>query len=187
VTLKHQGLEEYRRRPNYQRVLLQLMPTDWFERLPSSDKIWTGGHESLVREVGWQLAKVTNSGGEDTSLMRNYQWHREKNFPPVLAEMMKHHDCTDISMFCGQSEGNDGSLGWHFDDYYVWAFNIEGLTKWEWFDPKTGEIKSLKLEPGYILTMPMGITHRVIILSEERTSVSLITRFGVPEIRVPKE
>lgn len=184
---EQQGFEGYARRPNTKRVLHQVMPTDWFERLPSSDEIWTGGHESIVRDYAWHCSNGLNSSGEPSSLMRNYQWHKEKNFPRILAEMMEYHDCTDISMFCGQAEGNDGSLGWHFDDYYVWAFNTDGVTRWEWFDPSKGAIESQVLEPGYIITMPLGITHRVVILSEERTSVSLITRFGVPEIRVPRE
>ena len=95
---------------------------------------------------------------------------------------MEHLDAEDISMFSGQCAGNDGTLGWHIDEYHVWALNIEGITTWSWFDLKEGRVMSEDVSPGYMMIMPMGFSHKVNMVSEDRTSVSFITRYGVPAI-----
>lgn len=180
-------LSAYKRRPAKRAVFHQEMPTTWAERLPSAEEVWIGGHKVDDGLKGWILSPMMEKDGTGNGVLRHYRWNLSSNFSPILQEIMDYHDCDDISMFIGHCEGQNSTLGWHFDDYYVWAFNIEGVTEWQWFCCQSGEIKKQVLEPGYILTMPLGVTHRVEMLSEHRTSISIITRFGVPTMRVPKE
>jgi len=174
-------LKDYRYRSTARQVLHQEMPDVWRDNLPSPEEIWIGGRTA---QGGWQF---NTNVSENNTVLRNYRWHREENFPEILRDMMDYHDCEDISMFIGQCDGCNKTLGWHFDDYHVWAFNIEGVTEWQWFDCRSGEIQKQVLEPGYIITMPLGVTHRVEMISEYRTSISIITRYGVEHMRIPEE
>ena len=180
-------LKDYLRRPPARQALHQEMPDVWRDRLPTAEEIWVGGQRD--GRNGWVCESTAKDKhtGEPNSLMRHFRWHLSDNFPPVLREMMDHHDCEDISMFIGHCAGANNTLSWHFDDYYVWAFNIEGVTEWDWFRCQTGEVETFRLEPGYIITMPLGVSHRVRMISEHRTSISIITRFGATTPRVPKE
>jgi len=178
-------LKDYLHRPAQRSVFHQEIPEEWLGRLPSAEDIWVGGHQADRK--GWVSERKMQEDGSGNGVMRHFRWHLSSNFPPVLQEMMDHHDCEDISMFIGHCDGYNGTLGWHFDDYHVWAFNIEGVTEWQWFCCRSGKIEKRVLEPGYILTMPLGVTHRVKMLSEHRTSISIITRYGVPPMQTPKD
>ena len=159
------------------RVLLQEMPEEWVNSLPTAEEIWVGGNAG---EMSWKMSKENGN-----FMFRHYRWHKSDNFPEIFSGMMKHLQAEDISMFAGDNDTTVGSLGWHVDDYHVWAFNIEGETEWEYFDLTSGTFKSETVKPGYILTMPLGISHRVKVLSEYRTSVSMITRYGASRPRTP--
>jgi hypothetical protein len=156
------------------------MPSVWYDNLPSADDIWIGGSKS---QGGWQMSNLE----DDRQVMRHFHWNFSDNFDSCLKEMFEYHDAESISMFVGHCSDQNATLGWHYDDYHVWAFNIEGVTEWEWFQTHTGKFESVVLEPGYILTMPLGMTHRVKMISEERTSISLITRYGATQTPIPKE
>lgn len=151
------------------------LPTCWTDNLPTSEEIWIGGRDG----PGWQCG---SGGKEGSSLMRNFQWHRYDNFPRIFADIMKHLDAEDVSIFTGHCESNDGTLGWHIDEYHVWALNIEGTTTWSWFDLVQGKVLSEDISPGSMMIMPMGVTHKVDLVTQERTSISFITRYGVPPI-----
>ena len=169
------------------------MPGEWLNKLPTAEEIWIGGHKDNCTNLhdGWQMSFGSNDAefAEDRFdkrvLFRHYRWHRDPNFPEIFADMMKHLHGEDISMFVGDQEETRGSLGWHVDNYHVWAFNIEGETEWEWFDLYDGKFKSHVVKPGYILTMPLGISHRVKVLSGYRTSISIISRYGATSESFP--
>ena len=157
-----------------QGVRYQKMPESWFDVLPEPEHIMVNAHAE-----GWLM----DMQGSDTSLFRHIGWNKEKpeTMPKVLHDMMKHHECDDITIFVGLHEGFNSSFTWHIDDYDVWAFNILGVTKWTWFNvsgesPNRGSIMEQIVEPGYILTMPKWVSHKVDVLSEERTSISLVKK-----------
>jgi len=152
-------------------VKYQQMPETWFERLPTPEEIWTGISKSET--------SVWKSSTRNGFMQRNHgPWCLSTNFPEIFVEMMKRVLGEDMSFFVGQNENCSGSLSWHVDGYHVWAFNIEGETEWEWFDIIEGKLKKQNITPGNILTMPMGVTHRVKVLSDTRTSASIVTRYG---------
>lgn len=151
-------------------VKYQEMPEKWFLHLPDSEYIMT-------QAKGWR-AEADKDG---SILMRHFEWHTKdpETFPEVLQNMMKCHECTGISLFMGTHEKCNNSLGWHVDDYNVWGFNITGVTKWTWWSiahPEKGVLKEQIVEPGHIITMPRGVSHKVDVLSEERTSISIINQ-----------
>ncbi len=152
------------------------MPTCWLDNLPTTEEIWVGSQNG----PGWMFS--AGGGAEGVTLMRSFQWHKYDNFPRILADIMKHLDAEDISVFSGQCAGNNGTLGWHIDEYHVWAINIEGTTTWSWFDLGEGKVKTHEMSPGSMMLMPMGISHKVDLVSDDRTSISFITRYGIPPI-----
>lgn len=186
VLLLNMQLEYYDNTPDKQRIKYQAMPTTWFERLPSAEEVMVSCQNS---RMGWKRSSTNISAGvpgKEGSVYRSYIWHEAPDFPEVLKEMMEYHEAECISTFVGMHPEETGSLNWHVDDYHVWAFNIEGTTEWEWFDlASRGTFKSQVIEPGFILTMPLGISHRVKVLSDYRTSISIITRYGQNGQRKP--
>ena len=151
------------------------MPDYFFENMVEPEYLWSNAN--------WQWS--TNS--ENIGIQRTFKYNSDPRCPTVFHDMLDWLRCGDISMFIGHCKGADGTLTWHWDDYHVWAFNVEGVTEWQWFDVYSGQIETQVLEPGYIITMPYSITHRVEMISDTRTSVSMITKYGGTYIEPPKE
>ena len=165
---------KYYDKPNRQwGTSYQTMPKKWFDALPDTDYIMSEAPGK------WHAEK--KSSVDSNTIYRHYGWcdKDKKAFPKVFKEMMEYHKCINISMFIGLHEGANSSLGWHVDNYEVWAFNILGATKWTWFEISgaeghRGEIREQIVEPGHIFFMPKGVSHKVDVLSDERTSISII-------------
>ena len=170
-------ITDFERSSTLRVVKHQKMPDYFFDNMVDVDYLWMN--------VDWSLCTSTRNG--INHLYRNYAYNQDSRFPPILGDMMDWLRCDDISMFIGQCEGSNDTLGWHWDSYHVWAFNVDGVTEWQWFDNISGQVETQVLEPGYIITMPYGITHRVQMVSDSRTSISLITRYGGTFINPPKE
>ena len=153
------------------------MPDEWKRRLESEvtfDDMMVAKtpKEDDPTDRGWMFEQ----GGKDFDIpvMRHYGWNRSPDFPPVLRDMMEYCNTKDISMFISD-DTMQGSLHWHVDWYDVFAFNVEGETTWEWFDMYEGCVKSIILKPlDNVLIMPSGYTHRVILNTPERASISLV-------------
>lgn len=166
----------YYARPNGNwRTSYQKMPEKWFKRLPEVEDLMAGAPGK------WHTEKKGPTN--PNTVYRHYDWNGKspETFPKVLQEMIEYHNCMSISMFVGLHEGANSSLGWHVDSYEVWAFNIMGTTKWTWFEIDNGagmqgQIREQIVEPGHMFFMPKGISHMVDVLSEERTSISIIAK-----------
>ena len=168
------NISGFARSSSRKQVKHQKMPDYFFDNMPDPEYLWLNAE--------WVWSTRNNNG-----IQRSYKYHTHPTFPSIFADMMDWLRCEDISMFIGHCEGANDALNWHWDDYHVWAFNVEGVTEWQWFDPATGQIEKQVLEPGYILTMPYGITHQVRMISETRTSVSMITQYGGKYVEPPDE
>jgi len=178
-------------------VKVQKIPDDWVSLLkeqvtpeiimcaktPGASGAERGWKNDVIFSVGHELEeyhKNTNPGEhkQNLNVYRHYGWNRHPDFPPILQKMMDHLDCNNISMFMSMEGICNGSLTWHVDDYHVWAFNIEGETTWEYFSLLTGKIESVRLKPyENIITMSSRVSHRVIIHTETRASISMIQPF----------
>ena len=78
-------------------------------------------------------------------------------------------------MFVSDHDETNMGLGWHVDGYSVYGFNLEGETTWEYFNLQEGKVVEVKLgEMDRGIFMPCGISHRVRVRSETRTSMSLV-------------
>lgn len=156
----------------------QLIPDYLVQQLPDEDEMWSLG--SRTKE-GWTCR------GQNWEPIR---WvHRCQDIvesglcPASIEEMRSQLDCEFVAMFASDGETSLGSLNWHIDGYHVWAFNIEGVTEWEWFDIHEGKIKSIVLEPKKnMITMPSGVTHRVILHTPYRMSVSIIRAANIKDL-----
>jgi len=154
------------------RVTEHVIPQEIRDLALSPEDIWKIGREA----GGWELW-TNHEKGNDVFMHRNcivsdYPEH----IPEFLKKMEQYDDeNSTISMFVSDNDETQHSLSWHVDGYEVYGFNIEGHTRWDWFDIPTGEIKSIYLgEMDKLIHMPCGYTHRVTILSEGRTSISLV-------------
>ena len=148
------------------------MPDEWKRRLESEVTVDDMYLATTDTERGWMHAE----GGQDydVPVMRHFAWNRHPKFPTILSEMMQYTDCKDISMFISDDTA-PGSLWWHVDWYDVFAFNMEGETTWEWFCLRDGCLKSEVLKPlDNVLIMPSGISHRVVLNTPFRASISLV-------------
>ena len=154
-------------------VRVQDIPDHLSANLPSEDEMWSLGHQC---EKGWYCAKQHSLHDDEVKYVHRCPDLVESGLsPPILEQMRDELSCQYIAMFASDGAHATGSLEWHIDGYHVFAFNIEGVTEWEWFDLGTGKIKSVVLEPKKnIITMPSGISHRVKLLTEHRMSVSII-------------
>lgn len=153
----------------------QPMPDEWKRRLESTctvDDMMQAKASDHPDGRGWLYEEAGPSF--DTPVMRHFGWNRASNFPTVLQEMMDYCRCQDISMFISD-DNMQGSLSWHVDWYDVFAFNVEGETTWEWFCLNEGVVKSQIIKPlDNIFIMPSGITHRVVLETPYRASISLV-------------
>lgn len=155
-------------------VTEHVIPQEIRDLALSADDIW-----SLVKECGgWDVWKGTSRDtGDDKFMHRNCIM---QDYPDKVPEFLKKMEQwspgeTAISVFVSHNADTRNALSWHVDEYEVYAFNIEGETRWEWFDIPTGEFKSIYLgEMDKLIHMPFGYTHRVEIISEGRTSISLV-------------
>ena len=158
-----------------QTVRVQKMPESLANAMPDADDLIQGLHEydmwftevvakpiSVAHRVcEWGAPQV--SGRPQLELPESFK---------LIQDVVKGHS---FSVFHGVDNGSNGTLDWHTDSYHVWAFNLEGTTRWEWFDIIEGKVKSAVIEPlKTVITMPSGTTHQVKLLSDTRTSVSAI-------------
>lgn len=145
-------------------VQYQPMPSLWYDELPSAEYIaFEAGYD-------WKLRDVP---GKDIPLWRLENWQVKHNFPPAIKDMFDQTQATGVTVIAGHGPNDNGSLGWHIDKYDVWGFNIEGITRWSWFDLHEGKVMSQVVEPGYIISMPIGIPHKVDLITDTRVSVGL--------------
>ena len=150
---------------------------------------------SIIRQGGgWQAwTGHINHGGELVmgTIHRNTVLD---SYPHLIPEFVKKipqyvdDGETLISTFVSDCEGTENTLNWHIDGYEVYAFNVEGNTVWEYFDLDTGKIEEVALgEMDKLIYMPCGISHRVKLMSETRTSMSLVRPGTLNGLRVETE
>ena len=156
------------------RVRLFDIPQEIRDIAYSTEEVWRWGRDA----GGWMTWKGTTPVGAEYFLQRNVLLD---NYPHLLPDFIKKMEQyqddgeTMISAFVSDCPETDGALGWHVDGYHVYAFNVEGNTVWEYFDLDSGSVKSCELnDMDKMIFMPCGVTHRVRILSEGRTSISLV-------------
>jgi hypothetical protein len=156
---------------NNREVREQLIPDYIVEQLPDEDELWSLGSRT---EQGWSCRG--QDWGEPIRWVHRCPDLVESGLSPESLEVMREQlDCEFVAMFASDAETTIGTLNWHIDGYHVYAFNIEGTTEWQWFDIHEGKIKSIVLEPKKnMITMPSGVTHRVILHTPYRMSVSII-------------
>ena len=157
-------------------VFVQDMPQCLADALPSPDEMM------ILMHGHWRTEVLNNKDEPDTYVSRFTNWGQDDipcdpPMPEVFRFIKDVASGHSYSGFYGCGAGDNGALNWHIDDYHVWAFNLEGVTEWQWFDIYEGKIKSQIIEPyKQVITMPSGVTHRVRLVegTEERVSVSLI-------------
>ena len=156
-----------------QRVTEHVIPQKVRDLAPSVDDFW-----SLVAECGgWDMWKSSDYDGNDMFMHRNCEMHDHPDKIPKFLKGLEQWEDNDImiSVFVSHNPATKHALQWHVDQYEVFAFNLEGETRWDWFDLHTGTFKSIYLgEMDKLIHMPFGYSHRVEILSEGRTSISLV-------------
>jgi hypothetical protein len=157
----------------------QLIPDYIVEQLPDEDEMWSLGSRT---QQGWTCRG--QNWGEPMRWVHRCPDIVESGLSPEPLEIMRDQlDCEFIAMFASDGETSVGSLNWHIDAYHVYAFNIEGTTEWQWFDIHEGKLKSIVIEPKKnMITMPAGVTHRVILHTPYRMSVSIIRSADIKDI-----
>lgn len=152
-------------------------PADIRDMAISVDEFW-----GIVAQApdGWHAAtlKKDHDPNQPVQMMRNLSLHKRQEIIPPFIDTLRYRYAESSTLSCFTSAGVDdlsATLPWHCDGYDVFAFNMEGETSWEYFDWYEGKVKSIDLgEMDKLLYMPCGITHRVILRSESRTSVSIV-------------
>jgi|SaaInlStandDraft_1057018.scaffolds.fasta_scaffold131466_2 hypothetical protein len=139
----------------------------------SEDEIW----HWVQKCGGWAIWHATDFEGEKFIHRNCIAMDYPEHLPEFLKKMEQfvNEPDTIISVFVSDNSDTQSALGWHVDPYEVFAFNIEGETVWEYFDIPEGKLKSIQLGAmDKIIHMPCGVSHRVRILSEGRTSISIV-------------
>jgi len=155
-------------------VLLMDIPQEVLDYCPSA--------EDVMMYPDWGVADHLKTGAspqeqKSAHVYRNGMgWKDRSVFPRKFIRWVDSVGCNQISLFgsMGAEEASHG-LPWHIDQYWVYSWNIEGETTWEYFDMLAGEVKTLELgEMDKMVMMPVGTPHRVLIRSEDRTSISIV-------------
>lgn len=156
----------------------QKIPDHFADNLPSEEDMWLLGDKCIG---GWSCKKQYYD--PIRYVHRCADLVESGLSPPILEEMRSELDCHYIAMFASDGVHTTGSLNWHIDGYHVFAFNIEGVTEWEWFDLETGQIQSIILEPKKnMITVPSGVSHRVKLITDHRMSLSIIREAKVKDL-----
>lgn len=136
---------------------------------------------------GWDVWKKKENQQIVGMVHRHCELHKSYDLiPQFIKELETWTDDTMLSGFIGDNEDSNHSLGWHMDPYQVYAFNVEGRTIWEYFSLNDGAIKSVELgELDKMIWMPCGISHQVKVLSEYRTSISLVQQGNLAGLDLP--
>lgn len=141
---------------------------------PEPEEIWKIGREA----GGWQTWSGMSSDDCCGTIHRHVNLNKYPNLiPEFIKEMPQWNGYEDswISMFVSDQDETNMGLGWHVDGYEVYGFNLEGETIWEYFNIQEGKIVEVEVgEMDRGIYMPCGITHRVRVTSETRTSISLV-------------
>lgn len=139
------------------------------------DELW-----SVIQQAGgWRC--WTGKDADQTSnltIHRNVEVHKYPHLVPEFIKMLPQYEDdgdTMISAFCSDCSETGHALNWHVDAYEVYAFNVEGETIWQYFDLDEGKVIDIEMgEMDKVIYMPCGYSHRVRLLSETRTSISLV-------------
>jgi hypothetical protein len=148
------------------------------------EEFWEWG--SRIRP-GWDLWRKWKDQELVGLVHRHCELHESRELiPRYITELDVYDDDAMLSGFVGDNIDSNASLGWHVDNYDVYAFNIEGRTVWEYFSLITGEIETVELgEMDKILYMPCGVTHQVKVLTDYRTSLSIVKRGTLSGMKLP--
>jgi hypothetical protein len=147
------------------------MPEEWIAKLPTDEEIWDIGSKT---PHGWKMSTNMNTN-PPKFVHRHYDILDVPECPDIFHTIAKELEAPECSMFACLGDGTNGTLDWHMDGYFVYAFNIEGTTEWEWFDLGEGEKMRIRIEPKKnMIMMPAFVTHQVHLLSETRVSVSFV-------------
>lgn len=150
---------------------------------PAPEEFWEWGTRA---GHGWSAWKKFDQDEFVGIVHRHCELHEDKNIPQFIKEIDVWDEDTMLSGFVGDNLESNSSLGWHVDTYQVYAFNIEGETVWEYFSLRSGKIETIELgEMDKMIFMPCGVTHQVKVLSEYRTSLSLVQRGELSGMKLP--
>ena len=149
-------------------VLVMDIPQELIDCCPTADEV--------MMYPGWSPHENISSGQSQHVYRTGIGWKDRSVFPKEFVGWVDAIGCNQISLFGSMgAEGASYGLPWHHDQYWVYSWNLEGETTWEYFDMPTGEIKTLHLgEMDQMVMMPIGTPHRVLLRSEDRTSISIV-------------
>jgi len=164
---------------NENRPVVYAFPEDIKEIAISVDEFWS---VCASAPKGWHAGKIDRHPEEEEGVKGHvFRCMELTERPEIIPEFLqqlrqRYAEVSTLSCFTSAGvEGADATLPWHVDGYDVFAFNMEGETVWEYFCQHEGKVKSIELgEMDKLLYMPCGLTHRVVLKSESRTSVSIV-------------
>lgn len=140
--------------------------------------------------------------------LRIFDWQRRPSCPEGLKTLANRYRSPWICGFTSIDESSNVGLQWHTDTYELFVVNTEGTTKWHfwdfdgewsprkdpkknskwgnWPDKKSSCVETIIVEPLMSMYVPMWIPHTVEVLSDYRTTFSLV-RFPSDMDNIMKE